>query len=220
MVDRPVSLSERLRPKDLQDLALGEKTIARLQTMLDVKEPVNMLFYGPPGTGKTSTAKMFVEARGQLGCLELDGSLQTGVSEVRTLVDRFASCYPLDPGMKLCFIDEADYLSQNAQASLRGIIERYDATCRFIFAVNDLSKMHEAIRSRTVCIDFAVAVVSPNVRERVQKRMEDRLTKLGVQFDAKRLDLIFSVYFPDLRRVVKQLEFEFGSLGTSVPNGT
>jgi len=72
---------------------------------------------GPPGTGKTSTARIFLTARGQLGTLRIDGSIQSGAGDVRNLIDHFASTMPFTPGLKIVFVDEAEYLSQNAQGN-------------------------------------------------------------------------------------------------------
>ena len=68
-------LSELFRPMSPEELILDDEVIRRFEAMLEHKTPVNMLFYGPPGSGKTSAARMFLEARGQLGVLRVDGSL-------------------------------------------------------------------------------------------------------------------------------------------------
>ena len=146
--DRTHLLSELLRPKRLDELTLPDRTLSGLQRMFDAQIPDNMLLFGPPGTGKTSTARIFTEQRGFYGTLHVDGSNETGVENIRRVIEGFASCYAFTPGIKICVIDDADYLSKQAQASLRGVIERYSSNCRFILTVNDATKIDEANRSR------------------------------------------------------------------------
>ena len=213
---RHLPLSEILRPTAINDLALPQKLILRLQMMINSGIRANMLFVGPPGTGKTSAAKLLLQARGGYGTLTIDGANETGIENVRNVVETFASCYAFTPGLKICFIDEGDYLSRNAQASLRGLIERYSENCRFICAVNDITKIDPAIRSRLLLLNFAVSKSdSSEILERTQKRVAQKLTDLGWSFDRQQLNQIVSDNFSDLRRMANKVDFEFGGQLTS-----
>jgi replication-associated recombination protein RarA len=204
-------LSELLRPQALQDLTLPDREIECLQRMLDKQAPMNMLFYGPPGLGKTSAARIFTKARGEFGIYEVNGSLKTGIDNVRTMIDVFCSVMALDgEGHKICFIDEADFLSLPAQGSLRGLIEAVSSSCRFIMTANDITKISGAIRSRLICISFEVnRADQPAIIARMQTRMAERLGVLGISFDTPRLNQIVANYFPDFRQIVNRLEYEF-----------
>jgi DNA polymerase III delta prime subunit len=190
-------------------LFLAENDVAGLEATLDPFAPINLLLYGPPGTGKTSTARMFLEARGELGGLTVDASIYGGVESTRRLIDGFASTMSFSDGIKICFIDEAECLSQAAQSALRGIIERNWKTCRFILATNDCSKINKALRSRLHGIDYGLRP-DPETLERVQQNLSERMRTLGLSFDRDRLNRIVATHFPDLRRVNNELDFAFG----------
>jgi replication factor C small subunit len=218
--ENTMPLSERLRPQTFGDLTLPAREIDRFQRMSDTKNLMNMLFYGSPGMGKTSAARIFLRSTDPMDTLRMDGSSQTSVHDVRNVIDRFSSTMSWTGGLKLCFIDEADFLSQSAQASLRGIIENR-ANCRFIMAVNDLSKIMPAIRSRMICIRFNISKADrPGILKRIENRLVVRLTELGVPFDRERLNAIVATFFPDFRQIVSRLEYEFVLEGRGVPFGT
>ena len=100
--------------------------IRTLESMAANKSPANMLFYGSPGLWKTSAARILLAELGD-NSWEINGSLTMGVDVVRD-IETGATSGGLGEGPRVCFIDEAEYLSPNAQAGLRGLIERVHAT--------------------------------------------------------------------------------------------
>src|SRR5262249_31844339 len=116
-------LSELLRPGQLDDLTLPERDIDRLTRMVDAGRVMNMVFHGGPGLGKTSGARIITQAVAGESGMEINGSVLTGIDSVRDRIEPFARSGSILGGQKICLIDEADYLSKNAQASLRYIIE-------------------------------------------------------------------------------------------------
>lgn len=204
-------LSELLRPQQLGDLTLPRRVIARLQRMNDEQSFMNMLFYGQPGIGKTSAARILGKAAGEWAFGEINGSDTTGVDFVRTTIKRMASSVVMGPArQKIIFIDEADYISKPAQAALRKVIEEYSENCRFLFAVNDVSKIIPALRSRlvSVCFDLAGADRA-EVKERLFRRYADVLSREGIHFEEKRLVELIGIWYPDLRSIANQVQFEF-----------
>jgi DNA polymerase III delta prime subunit len=202
-------VSELLRPQRLGDLTLPQRFIDRLQRMADSEEIMNMVFYGAPGLGKTSAARVITTEIGA-DVYELNGSSLNGIDAIRKTVESFALSVSFKNKMKICFIDEADFLSINAQALLRHLIERSYSNCRFLFTVNDISKLIPAIQSRMMAICFDIL---PADRAEVQRtlldRYENRLPELGISFDKERLNEIVGIFYPDLRSIANHIEFEF-----------
>jgi len=210
MSDPKQLVSELLRPQQLTDLTLPQRVIDRLQRMIDEGSIMNMLFYGAAGLGKTSAARVFINALGPKSSIEINGSSATGIDFVRDTIVRFASSVAMFGGSKICFIDEAEYVSKNAQAALRCVIERMSCNCRFLFAVNDASKLLPAIRSRLMEICFDIAPADrPEVQRRLIERYEAKLSEHGISYDQERLRQVVGIYYPDLRSIANHLEFYF-----------
>jgi len=202
-----IILSERLRPQTLGDLTLSQRDIARLQKMIDTGSIMNMIFYGQPGIGKTSAARLI--AQSTRNDTEINGSSDKRIDVLRS-IKGFAATVAFNPGLKVCFVDEADHLPASTQADLRYVIENTSQNCRFLFTVNNVSKINSALRSRMkqICFDISPAGRS-EVIDRLIARYETLLPELGIQFDSQRLKELVGIYFPDLRSIANQVEFEF-----------
>ena len=125
-------------------------------------------------------------------------------------MERFASSVAMFGGLKICFIDEADHVSTPAQAALRKIIEQSSDNCRFLFAVNNVAKLIPAIRSRLVPISFDIAPADrTEVQDRLIDRYERKMAEIGMRVDRQRLTEIVGIYYPDLRSIANNIEFEF-----------
>jgi len=200
-------ISEVLRPTTFSELAIPLETSAKLQRMFDSGEVMNMLFWGMPGTGKTSAAKVF--ELGNYDVLILNGSKENGIKEVRNTIERFACTVSLYDKPKILIIDEADYLSDNAQAALRNLVETVSSNCRFILTANHPDKLSRAIRSRFFPINFNLTNSQiPEVRERVSRTIEERLKERSLPLPLSTIEEIVEVSMPDLREVANKLQFE------------
>ena len=181
--------------------------VKALEAMAAKKSPANMLFYGSPGLGKTSAARVLLSALGD-NWFEINGSLSTGIDIVRD-IEIAANSGGLGQGPRVCFIDEAEFLTPNAQAGLRGIIERVHLHCRFLLTANDIRKFQPALKSRCLPICFDIPVSAQNeIISRVLPRYVQRVSDLGIEMDEGRLRDLFHVYFPDLRGLANRIEFE------------
>jgi replication-associated recombination protein RarA len=202
-------ISEILRPTSFDDLVISDEIKMRLNKMRDTTNVMNMLFYGKPGTGKTSAAMIFVNNE-KFETITINGSLETSVEDVRSRIRNFSSSVSLYDQQKIVFIDEADYLSKNAQAGLRKVIEDSSENCRFIFTANEIKKIHSALCSRLmlICFDMTATQIQKSLslyKTRVLKVMKEKFTDI----DQSRVNQIIDMYYPDYRSVANHLEFEY-----------
>ena len=146
-------LCDHLRPTSLRDLFQPLPSVQRLEQMVRDRHLMNMLFYGQPGVGKTSAARILLKEL-DAEVFEINGSETTGIDTVRDEISHFCGTASLWDRLKVVFIDECEYVSRNAQAALRGIIEKHPHIA-FLLTANDTSKLHPALKSRCleVCFD-------------------------------------------------------------------
>ena len=127
-------LVERYRSKSLDEY-VGNKNIKQvIAQYLSQNDIQNLIFYGPAGTGKTTLAKLIVN---NLNCdhLYINASDERGIETIREKVAGFASTASFKP-LKVVILDEADFLTIQAQASLRNVIETFSRNTRFILKCN------------------------------------------------------------------------------------
>jgi DNA polymerase III delta prime subunit len=197
------------RPRRLGDLTIPQRHIDTLRRMVETGNIMNMVFYGEPGLGKTSAARVIIETA-KIDAMELNGSSLNGIDAVRNRIEPFVSRMSLTGGVKVCFIDEADYLSKNAQASLRHLTENSSSHCRFLFTVNELHKLIPAIQSRLTLACFDILTTErEQMLQRLRVRYRTKLADLGIKHDDTRLNEIIGIYYPDFRKIAQQIEYEF-----------
>ena len=201
-------LSEKLRPKNFDELVLDDFFKKKLKKMYDSRNVLNMIFYGKPGSGKTSAAKIFADSD-EFDTLPINGSLETQIDVVRTKILNFATTMSMYQHHKICFIDEADYLSKSSQASLRGVIEETSKNCRYIFTANDISKMHPALCSRLMplCFDMTPTQIEVEL-EKYKIRIITILKLQSPDTDEQRISRLIDMNYPDYRTIANKIEFE------------
>ena len=195
--------TELYRPKTIADYVFRDQAQKDIVSkwLSDGIIP-HLLFSGSPGVGKTTLAKILLNEIGveEYDILEINASRTNGVEEVRDLITNFVSMIPFGP-FKAVMLDEADYLSHNAQAALRGVMEEYHETARFILTCNLPQKIMPAIHSR--CQTFHIQTVD---QTEFTARIATILISEETEFDLDVLDTFVKVTYPDLRKCLNLVQ--------------
>jgi len=197
---------EKYRPTSLRDMVGQEAILPLLSSYAEKRSMPHLLFAGPPGSGKTTAALAL--ARDLFGAdwrssfMELNASDERGIDTVRTTIKQYARTSPLgDVGFKILFLDEADNLTSEAQASLRRLMERYSGSCRFILSCNYSSRIIDPIQSR--CAVFRFRAYSP---EAVRTQIKRIAAAEGKKVSPEALETILSASAGDMRRATNLLQ--------------
>ena len=155
--------SEKYRPLNIENIIYHNKITNAIVSYMDNKKLPHLLFYGPPGTGKTSTilaiAKQYYKEDFSNMILVLNASEERGIETVRNRIKQFVTTIGLyenkdTPPFKLIILDEIDAMTEDAQAILRKVVEKYVTNVRFCFICNYLKKINPAIQSRCIIFRF------------------------------------------------------------------
>ena len=170
----------------------------------------HLLFSGNAGIGKTTLAKILFKELdiNDLDILEINGSRTNSVDDIRYKIVNFVQMIPFGD-FKVVLLDEADYLSPNAQAALRGVMEEYHTTARFILTCNYPNRIIPAIHSR--CQGFHIERVDT---AEFTARVATILMEEKIEFDLDTLDTFVKATYPDLRKCINTVQMN--SLGGSL----
>ncbi len=197
---------EKYRPKKLDEVFGQSVVTERLRSYIQQKNIPHLLFSGPPGTGKTTAATVlareFYGEDWKENFLELNASDDRGIKMVRETVKDYSRILPNNSlGFKILFLDEADYMTDEAQAALRRTMENFTRTTRFILSCNYSSKIIEPIQSRTAIFRFKAIAA-----ESVVSALGEILKKEGVEYEKKSLDVIAELSYGDMRKAINTLQ--------------
>jgi len=186
---------EKYRPNNLDTYIGNEHLKDKVSAYLESGDLPHLLLFGKAGTGKTTLAKILVN---NIECdyLYINASDENNVETVRTKVKNFASTMGFKD-YKVIILDECDYITPNAQAALRNLMETFSKHCRFILTCNFVERIIDPIQSR--CQSFQI--IPPSKKE-VAKHTHDILLKENIMSDMNDLKVLIDSGYPDIRRVI------------------
>ena len=189
--------TEKYRPDALNDYVFRDSAQKnQVQGWVDSGAIPHLLFSGSPGVGKTTLAKILIKQLGinEYDILEINASRENSVDNVREKITNFVATMPFGE-FKIVLLDEADYISPNGQAALRGVMETYASTARFILTCNYPNKVIPALHSR--CQGFHIDKIDTT---EFTARIATVLVTEQVEIDIDTLDSYVKATYPDLRK--------------------
>ncbi|KAI6114862.1 P-loop containing nucleoside triphosphate hydrolase protein [Pisolithus croceorrhizus] len=204
--DETLPWVEKYRPVTLDDVVSHKDITTTIENFIAKNRLPHLLFYGPPGTGKTSTilavARRIYGPQYRKQILELNASDDRGIDVVREQIKQFAETRTLfSKGFKLIILDEADMMTQQAQAALRRVIEQYTKNVRFCIICNYVNKIAPAIQSRCTRFRF-----SPLPMTEVEKRVNGVVEAERVNLTPDGKKALLKLSKGDMRRALNVLQ--------------
>jgi len=189
--------TEKYRPNDIDGYVFrDEEQKAQVKTWIDEGAIPHLLFSGAPGVGKTTLAKILIKQLeiDDFDVLEINASRENSIDTIRDKITGFVQTMPFGE-FKVVLLDEADYISPNGQAALRGVMETYHASARFILTCNYPNRVIPALHSR--CQGFHIEKVD---RTEFTARVATVLVAENIEIDIETLDTYVRSTYPDLRK--------------------
>jgi DNA polymerase III delta prime subunit len=190
---------EKYRPSNVDTYIGNEHLLEKVSIYLESGDLPHLLLYGKAGTGKTTLAKILVK---NIECdyLYINASDENNVDTVRTKVKNFASTIGFKD-MKVIILDECDYITPNAQAALRNLMETFSKHCRFILTCNYVERIIDPIQSR--CQSFQII---PPSKVEVAKHLHNILVQENVISKPEDIKVLVESGYPDIRRVINSAQ--------------
>ena len=191
---------EKYRSENLEQYIGNDAVKARIADCIAKNDIPHFIFAGSAGTGKTTLAKLIVKNI-QCDYLYINASDENGIDIIRDKVKGFASTSSFLP-LKVVILDEADFLTQPAQAALRNLIEEYSMVTRFVLTCNYIERLIEPLQSRC-----EIHILKPPTKSAVAKHICTNILDVeGVTYDIQDVAKVINELYPDVRSIIKVLQ--------------
>ena len=190
---------ERYRPVSLENYIGNEHLKTKVSKYISTGDIPHLLLHGKAGTGKTTLAKLLVS---NVDCdqMYVNASDENNVETVRNKIKMCASSVGFKD-LKVIILDECDFLTPNAQAALRNLMETFSKHCRFILTCNYVERIIDPIQSR--CQSFQI--IPPSKKE-VAIHTSKILNTEGVSFENEQIVTMVNSSYPDIRRIINAVQ--------------
>ena len=190
---------EKHRPKNLETSIGNEALVEDLKEWINNQDFPNLLLYGTAGVGKTTAAKLLTV---NLKCdfIYINCSDENGIDTIREKIKTYASAASFQP-IKIVVLDEADFLTINAQAALRNVIETFSLNTRFIFTCNYIERIIEPLQSR-----LALYRLETPSKPQIYKHVINILDQENISYIKEDVAKYISNFYPDIRRIINSLQ--------------
>lgn len=206
-MDKNILYVEKYRPQTIDECILPEHLKKVFKEFTGQGKMPNLLLTGGAGIGKTTVARALCNELGY-DVMFINCSEERGIDTLRTKMMGFCSTVSMTDDRKCLILDEADYLTPDAQAALRAFIEQFASTCSFVMTCNFKNRLIPPLHSRTTVIDFKIsakekATLCAGMMNRVMGICESE----GVEVEDKKVIAeVVMKYFPDFRRTLNEIQ--------------
>tara|TARA_R100001377_G_scaffold81822_2_gene61592 strand:+ start:7271 stop:8131 length:861 start_codon:yes stop_codon:yes gene_type:complete len=197
---------EKYRPQTIEEYVCDDRTKSIIKNTL--RQQTHLLLHGLAGSGKTTLCKILINEIGNSGdIMTINASEENGVDVIRHKINSFISTMGWSRGVqtgktkKIVFLDEFDYMTNESQSILRGMMEKHTERVMFIMTCNYIHKVIEPIQSRC----FTRKMMTPNIYL-VRERCQYILNEEGVSYSLNDLNLLINVCYPDFRKTINLLQ--------------
>ncbi|MEK9767548.1 MAG: AAA family ATPase [Betaproteobacteria bacterium] len=195
---------EKYRPENVETYLGNELVVEKIKKFIETGDIPHLLLAGRAGVGKTTLAKMLVN---NIECdsLFINASDENNIETIRTKIKGFVSAMSFKP-LKIVVLDEADYITPNAQAALRNLMEAFSSTARFILTCNYQERIIEPLVSRTQSFDLR-----PPTQKDVMIHVAAMLEAEEIKFNPNDVKTLVNTYYPDIRKIINTTQLFSGS---------